>query len=224
MTTSKHNETTGDPNLGPDHAKDLESLDAHITQHWGASPEVLHEIYSEYVHIDLYVVPATPTRPFHSVITAGMSHKPMTVPPGYEHCRYCELVIALPMDWPIDKEHFADEKNWWPFRQLKQAARFPHASGSGLWYGHTIANEDPPESFAQGIQFCAGIISIPSLCPREAWMLIVRPDKEVYFFSFLPIYRSELDHAREHGSDALFERLDELDVTELIQRNRPKAV
>src|SRR5262249_25694304 len=155
---------------------------------------------SEYVHIDLHIIPASTDRPYHVIITTGMSDRPMITKDGASH--YCELLLALPPDWPIRKEDFNDEKFWWPFRHLKQTARFPHVVKTLLWYGHTVANEDPPRPFHQTVPYCGGILSIPALCQKEAWSIHVREGKEVFFFSFLPLYDAELRFAWEKGSDA----------------------
>ncbi len=223
-TTRKYGSPSGDPNLGRESARDLGALDDHIEKWWGKAPEVFHEIVSEYVHIDLTIVPATPERPYHSVITTGMSDRPMNPPnPGPGHS-YCELVLALPPEWPTKQEAFSDEKVWWPLRRLKMAARFPHIYSTWLWYAHTLADEGPAKPFADDVGFSASIISMPVLVPSDALSVKIRDDKTVNFFSYVPIYESELLYAREHGSDALFEKLDEAAATELIQKDRPRVV
>ncbi len=217
----KYDGPKGDPKLGAESAQDLELLGQHITQWWGDAPEVFHEIASEYVHIDLHIVPASADRTHHTVITTGMSDRPMKFK-GED--RYCELLLALPPEWPIKKESFVDEAVWWPFRHLKQTARFPHVYETFLWYGHTVANEDPPKPYHQTANFCGGILSIPMLCAEGARKLKIREKKEVFFFSFLPIFGPELRFAQQNGSSALFEKLDDLNVSELIRVNRKSAI
>ena len=224
MKPRRHDAPSGRPELGEESTRDLESVSEHIARWWGDAPEVFHEIVSDYVHIDLTVVPASDDRPYHSVVTTGMSDRPMNAPEGRGNCRYCELLLALPPEWPIKHDQLADEKVWWPYRHLKQAARFPHVYDTWLWYGHSLANGEPAEPFADDVGFCAGILSIPVLCPKEAWSLRVREDKVVHFFSFIPIYETEFRYAWEDGSDALFDRLDDLDLSELVWKDRPCTV
>jgi hypothetical protein len=212
----------GDPNLGKESARDLEVLGNHICRWWGDVPEVFHELMSEYVHLDLHIAPATPSRPYHVIITTGMSDRPMIAPDGSNH--YCELLLALPSDWPIRKQDLGDERVYWPLRQLKQTARFPHVVKTCLWYGHTVANEDPPQRFHDTVPFCGGILSIPTLCPKEAWSVHVRDGKKVFFFSFVPLFERELRFAWNKGSEALFKELDRISVTELIQIDRKCVV
>jgi hypothetical protein len=216
----RYGEPAGDPNLGFESARDLEAIGDHIERQWGKVEEVFHEIVSEYVHIDLHVVRATAERPYHFLVTSGMSDRPMTVPEGSDECGYAELLVALPEGWPVDHAGFHDERNYWPFRQLKQAARFPHIHQTWFWYGHTFANGDPPEAYAPDVSFCASILSIPALCDQAAWQLEISPEKRIQFFSLIPIYEEELRFAWSNGSDALFERLDGIDITELISQNR----
>ncbi len=213
----------GDPNLGGESSRDLEILTNHICRWWGDVPEVFHEIYSEYVHIDLHLVQARPEHPYHVVITTGMSDRPMTTS-GEGPDRYCELLLALPPEWPIREEDFKDERFWWPYRHLKQTARFPHAFKTCIWYGHTVSNEDPPQRFHETAPFCGGILSIPALCPKEAWSINIREGKEVFFFSFVPLFEPELRFAWENGSDALFEELDRINLNELIRIDRMSVV
>jgi hypothetical protein len=217
----RYDHPSGNPRLGPESAADLDVIGDHIEKWWGASPEVFHEIHSEYVHLDLHIVPASPTRPYHTVVTSGMSDRPMKAPKDCEADCHCELLIALPPEWPLEKEAFDDERVWWPFRQLKESARFPHVYDTRLWYGHTLANEDPPQPYADDTEFCAGVLSLPLLCPDEARTLTIRKDKVVHFFSFIPLYLNELMFARANGSKALFAKLDGQGVTELIRKGRP---
>jgi len=224
MTPQKYDAPKGEPRLGPESAHDLEQLSKHITQWWGDAPEVFHEIVSEYVHIDLHLIPATADRPYHTIVTSGMSDRPMKLMPGHEAERYCELVMALPPTWPIRSEEIQTEDKWWPFRHLKQTARFPHVYDTRIWYCHTIANEDPPQPFYAGVPFVGGILSVPVLCPKDAWTCTISPEKKVHFFAFVPLHDAELRFAWESGSNALFEKLDGADINEVITPDRKSVV
>lgn len=216
----RYGSPTGDPELGFESAKDLSAIDSHIARYWGNVDEVFHEIASDYVHIDIHLVRATANRPYHVLITSGMSDRPMKVPEGSEECGYSELVMALPATWPVDYASFTDEKVYWPFRILKQVARFPHLHQTWLWYRHTFANSEPPEAYADDTSFCASILSLPMLCSQEGVRLRISPEKEIQFLSLVPIYYEELKFAWESGSDALFERLDEINLNELVDKGR----
>jgi hypothetical protein len=206
--------------MGFESARDLEAITDHIERYWGSIHEVFHEIRSEYVHIDVHIVKATPERPYHVLITSGMSDRPMIVPEGSEDLGYAELVIALPAEWPVEYSEFDDERNYWPVRLLKQTARFPHVHSTWLSLGHTIANGDPPAPYAEDVPFCAGILWIPSLCGEGAWSLNISPEKQIRFFSLIPVYEEEVRFAWSAGTDALFDKLDEVEISELVQKRR----
>ena len=56
--------------------------------------------------------------------------------------------------------------------------------------------------------------------PEEFATLQVNPDKTIYFFSVVPIYRQEMQLKLDHGTEALLDRLDRANVTELIDPRR----
>jgi hypothetical protein len=66
-------------------------LDA-IVSHIGKPETVLHELVSELVHVDIHVVVPTPKRNCYTLVTSGMSDRPMNVPAGLEELRFAELV------------------------------------------------------------------------------------------------------------------------------------
>ena len=94
----------------------IEEISDHIEKHIGKIHQVFHELVSDQVHIDVYWVKPTPKRPFHTLVTSGMSDKPMNTPDGVDDCDFAELSICLPEDWKVSQEDFKDEKNYWPVR------------------------------------------------------------------------------------------------------------
>src|SRR6478736_6629065 len=107
----------GDPEL-------VAAIDAHITEHFGPVENVFHEIISPYVHIDLHIVMPTEERPAITVVTSGMSERPMRSPAGD---LYAELMLVLPSTWPTpDDPDFESPSGYWPYRLLKELARLPH--------------------------------------------------------------------------------------------------
>jgi len=91
--------------------RSIERIARHIEAHIGKIEMVFHELISDLVHIDVYWVKPTPGRDFHTLITTGMSDRPMTVPEGEGTSPYAELMICLPSSWPISREAFKDEEN-----------------------------------------------------------------------------------------------------------------
>lgn len=216
----RYEKTAPDSGLPETVARYLEPISQHIEACWGESDTVFHEIVSEYAHIDVHIIKATDQRPFHTLITSGMSDRPMTVPEGAEECRLAELVISLPPSWPMDEESWKDERHWWPFRWLKQLARFPHEYGTWLFCGHTIPNDDPPVPFATSTEFCGMLLASPVLCSETGGCLVIDDATNIYFHSLIPIYREEMGFALNHSSEELLDRLGEAGVSELLEVGR----
>src|SRR4051794_32608719 len=59
----------------------LQAISDHIETHIGKIGVVLHEIASDYIHVDVHHIPPTVDRNFHSFVTSGMSNRPMKVSP-----------------------------------------------------------------------------------------------------------------------------------------------
>ena len=203
---------------------DIEKIEQHIEKYIGKIETVFHEIASHLVHVDVLVVKPTPQRNFYTLITSGMSHQPMKPPPQVEQCKFAELLICLPPEWPgfTEKYEVLDKANW-PVQLLKMLARFPHEYDTWLWNGHTMPNGDPPKPYADGTKLSGMIIAPPLLVPKGFHSLEIDANKTIFFFSILPIYPEEMDCKLKKGSNALFKLLDEHKVTELLIIDRPSV-
>ena len=137
--------------LGPAHGDPgyIERVNAHVEKYVGTIAMVWHEIVSAGIHLDVLHVSPTQARPFHTFVTCGMGEKPMTVPQGIK-VRFAELTLSLPASWPVTREAFADEANYWPIRWLKNLGRMPLGHNTWLAPGHTVPNGDPPLPFRPG--------------------------------------------------------------------------
>jgi Suppressor of fused protein (SUFU) len=202
----------------------IDAVSAHIEQHIGPINQVWHEIASEYVHIDVHHVAATPDRPWHVLVTTGMSAKPMTVPTGVpDDFRHAELMISLPMDWDVSEAAFAAEDNYWPVRWLKSLARLPHQYNTWLSDAHTIPNGDPAEPLSTGTRL-SGFIVLPSFeLDPEQLQLTLQDGRVIRFWSLLPLHADEMTFKLRKGADALIERLDERGVTSVVDSQRPSV-
>jgi hypothetical protein len=209
------------PPLVAPHSDNLDAVENHIRAHLGEPERVFHELISTTVHIDVHIVPATPERPWISLVTSGMSDLPMTVPEGAEDWRFAELMIRVPADWPLSQEDFKDEANYWPVRWLKQLARLPHEYGSWLSYGHSIPNGNPPEPFAPGCPFTGVVLSPPWTGGEGFATLYLIDGTPVHFWSVVPLHPAEIDFKLKLGSEALFERLAAAGASDLVDLSRP---
>jgi hypothetical protein len=198
----------------------IDAIGRHISAHLGEVHGVYHEIVSDLVHIDVHVISPTADRDFVTLITSGMSDRPMHVPEGGEDYRYAELMICLPPDWPVDQKDFEDEANWWPFRLLKQLARLPHEYDTWLGLGHSIPNGDPPVPYHPNNLLCCALL-LPPVTTSEAFdQLVISDDKVINFYALVPIYKKEMDLKLENGADALLDRFAENGITEILDISR----
>ncbi len=208
-----------EPRISGGDSELIEAVEAHIVAHFGDGGTVFHELISDQVHIDIHFIPATAERRFHYLVTSGMSERPMAVPEGQEQCRFAELCLALPADWPISQEAFSNEENYWPVRWLKVLARFPHQLSTWLWWGHSMPNGDPAEPI-ENTGFTGFVLLGPQLAPAGFESLHLDDGREIWFLSPYPVYPDEMSLKLNEGSEALEERLLEANVTECIIRNR----
>jgi Suppressor of fused protein (SUFU) len=215
----RHERRTGDSEIPGGSAEDYDAIAQHAETHWGKVETVFREFMSAYVHVDVLFVKVTKERPFHFLITSGMSDRPMPAPEGAEDYRYLEMVISLPPEWPLDDESFKDELNWWPVRWLKKLARFAHEYNAWAIWGHTIAKDEPPVRFAANTKFCSLQLCVPTLCDAGALLRINDP-KSVRFYSLIPIYLGKMEFALKSGGKSLIEKLGDADVAELLNLKR----
>ncbi|WP_282164536.1 suppressor of fused domain protein [Cellulophaga baltica] len=201
----------------------MEEISDHIEAHIGEIHMVFHEIVSEQVHIDVHWVKPTKEHPFHTLITSGMSDKPMNTPEGVEGCDYAELSICLPEEWKISEEDFKDENNYWPIRFLKYLARFPHEYNTWLSYGHTIPNGNPPEAFAENTKLNTMIL-LPSILFGDKFPILELENKTITFYTLIPLYDEEVALKMAKGVDALFAGFDKFGLTDVLQINRPNTI
>jgi hypothetical protein len=203
----------------------IDAIDEHLTRAFpGYDGAVFHEIVSDLVHVDVYLVPATEERPWSTLVTCGMAQRPMSVPEGLEDYRYAELMLALPADWALDADSWEDERWYWPIRLLKMLARLPHEYETFLYSSHTIPNLDPPEPYARGTELCAALISRPELVPEEVESLTVSDGRVVQLWGVFALHRDEMELKLQEGVESLLPRLHAAGITELVDPVRPSVV
>lgn len=218
----RHESQESPPVYAEENSTYLELVTRHVETHIGPVQGVFHEIISPHVHLDVLFVAPTPSRNFHTLVTCGMGLHPMNVPEGAEAYRYAELMLCLPADWPLSETALRNEVNYWPIRALKTLARLPHEYNTWLYLAHTIPNGDPAEAYADNTKLSSMIVSIPETIPsaRNFFTLTAAPEKDVHFFSLVPLYKEEMDFKLNQGHEALFDKLKAAGVTELIQPDR----
>jgi hypothetical protein len=208
------------------------AISEHIERHLGPVSGVYHELLSDKVHLDVHVVPPSADFPFYTLVTSGMSDRPMAVPPEAspdEAPPFAELCILLPSTWDIPADPadivttFADENVYWPIRWLKILARFPHQYSTWLGFGHTFPNGENAEPFADTTELgCMLLLTALSL-PEEFQTLVISPEKTVHFYTLYPLYREEMVLKTRHGVDTLIDRFEDYNIGDVLDLTRPNT-
>ena len=219
----RHKDRERDFELATGEEETIEAITAHIEEHIGEIDQVWHELVSDLVHVDVHQVPPSEERPFWTLVTSGMSDRPMTVPEDAEDYVLAELMICLPPEWPVSEEDFNDENNYWPMRLLKVLARLPHEYETWLGPGHTVPNgSDEPTPYADNNSFVCALMMSPGLVlPEEVAVLELPDGRKINFYTVWPLHQSEVDLKLNRGLDALLDHFQTHQVTELVDLNRP---
>jgi hypothetical protein len=190
-------------------AQHMEELSDHFQAHLGVEPYVLHEIVSDVIHLDVFVYPATDSRPWHFLTTCGVSALPMpNTPKGLSP--FAEVCAALPRDWPLAQNGMEDrseadaEANYWPIRTLKLLGRLPHTEGHFLRTFISIPSSYPDSTPYSGTEFYGVMLAPPAILPDEAMALKLK-DKTVLFPMLAPMTLAEMDFKMQGAADCLWE-------------------
>ncbi len=203
---------------------DDERIAQHIDTHIGTPEYVYREIETDVLAVSIHVVEPSPTRNYYTLITSGMSARPMTT--DATHLRYAELLICLPNTWRMGQVAFQTDGDvyYWPLRWLKTLARLPHLTDSCLRLFQAVPNSDPPQPLAANTDLCALLIADPVLFDDGVRKLHVDDDRTVNFYGVVPLLGDELAYLRQHGGYDLLEKLTFRGVTELVNVERRSVV
>ncbi len=197
-----------------------DTIARHVERHLGPVAAVFHELISDAVHLDVHWVKPTPVRPYHFLVTSGMSDRAMAVPDRVDAPRHIELVVTLPERWWIGEEAFASDNWYWPVRQLKTLARFPHTYDTWLGEGHTVTNDDPPQPLAPGTRLCGALLRAPQHVPQAFRELKLDRGKTIRFLAVVPLYEEEMALKMREGTDALVAALRRHGVSDVVEPTR----
>ena len=174
---------------------------------------------TESLPMALLHVPATEFKPFHLLVTAGMSAEAMTLPDDLEAepPTRVELVLGLPEDWPLMNP---GPEHAWPVRLLADLARFPSEFSGWIGEGHTIPNGDPMVPYAASTQTACALIAPALSVPGDGQTIRLPGDAQAQLLGVVPLFPYEVDLKLKEGSAGLFERLDAHRVTEVLDPHR----
>ena len=206
----------GDPNTP-------EEIDYHLSKYFKDDDiSVFHELVSDKIHVDIYLIKANNERNYNILMTSGMSSLPMNVPEEFKESEYAEIIALLPKDWPLEQKYFENENYYWPIRQLKSLARMPVTYNTWLGEGHTIANGDPAQPFADNNHF-VGIVLLPSVTLPKDFLTIKTKEKVIHVYSMIPLYKEEMDYKLKKGVNKLLSKFNKYGIKEIIDTTRVNA-
>ena len=195
---------------------ELEALQAHISEHFGEVNQVIHEVVSPDIHVDLAVIEPKQESDHYIVCTMGMGAHRMNVPynmRGHGLDR-AELFLTLPKHWNLESE---DETDYWPLRWLKILARLPIQEDTWLGYGHTVPNK---KAFADNTELSGVILTGAAGFGEEACECTLPDGNCVTFYRVIPLYEEEMKYKLEYGADALLDLMKEEDLSDVLDVNR----
>jgi suppressor of fused protein SUFU len=187
-----------------------QQIRSHVERHIGRIEHVFSRDPAQGTPDVLHVQPVN-SRPYHTLITAGMSSVAMQVPADVSAPQRLELMMTLPEGWKPSDD--------WATRLLQSLSKIPRERAGWLGWGHTVPNGDPAQPLAPHTELC-GVIVAPSLLVPVAFYELDIDGERVAFYSAIPLYREELElHARA-GMAALLERLLHNDINDVVYLKR----
>jgi hypothetical protein len=196
----------------------LQQIRSHVERHIGRISDVFPGDAANGTADVLHVRPVN-SRPYHTLVTAGMSDVAMPVPSEIDAPARIELMMTLAEGWKFGDDA-SDERRHWPVRLLQSLSRIPREKrDSWLGWGHTVPNGNPPQPLAPRTALC-GVIIAPSLLVPVAFYEVNIEGARVGFYSAIPLYQEELALTASEGMAALLERLVQKDINDVIDLKR----
>ncbi|MCH2035201.1 MAG: suppressor of fused domain protein [Tenacibaculum sp.] len=199
----------------------VQTIDNHLDLFFDESTDIVvfDEIESETIHRDIFFIKATEDRPFHILLSCGMSALPMNVPSDIDSSEYAEVMILLPKEWNLEYQSFSDERNYWPIRIMKELMILPHPNKTWLGFGHSLGHEDDDE-LAEGIGFNSVILVNSVELSEEFTQITLDDNKTIDIYTLIPLYKEELKFKKKHGTMKLLEKFDEFGIEEIVKLGR----
>jgi hypothetical protein len=199
----------------------VQIVDSHLDQFFdeNANIVVFDEIESETIHRDIFFIKAKEDRPYHILLSCGISALPMTIPEDIESSEFVEIMILLPKEWNLEYESFSDENNYWSIRIMKEIMILPHEKNTWFGYGHTYGHEEG-EEFADGIGFNSIMLAYSMELSDDFTQIEIENDKAVDIYTLIPLYKEELEFKKKNGASALLERFDKFGIEEIVRVGR----
>jgi len=98
--------------------KDNELILNHIERYIGKIEKSIHDQRFELAPLSIHIIPKTHDQKYSALVTSGLSFLPMSPPNPMKFFRYSELIIKLPLDWPLPIDILKKDDFIWPIEQL----------------------------------------------------------------------------------------------------------
>ncbi|MDE6579554.1 MAG: suppressor of fused domain protein [Ruminiclostridium sp.] len=188
--------------------KDSDILKKYIKKHYGKTQSFYRDYSSSGVHPDIAIIPPNFAKPFYTLVTTGLgAHKinpPASVPLNVKadfHDRV-EFILTLEKNWPLDEK---TEEIYWPLHLLRDAAKL--AAEKDCCFGEFPVIE-MPKYYDPLNKFMGALLVEPEVDISDDSSLCKLSDgSSVKFLQFIPLFREEIRHRKEHGGEPLYKAL-----------------
>ncbi len=189
----------------------MEEIEDHFDKCFpGRETSVFHELLSlpGELHIDVHFMCDPENANPIVVYTTGMSDFLMVIPDDVEEERNkyerAELMMYLPVDWPVNDDDFNKDVNYWPIKLLKTLARFPQKYSTWLGPGHTVPNTEGTRPYNRSTKL-NGVILLPPA--DELGLFTAKDGTLINIYGVVPLYKEEMNYKLKHGVNALIDKL-----------------
>ena len=196
---------------------------AHIEKHLGPITATFRREDSD-SPVDLLWLRPSANRPYHTLITLGLSDRPMDIPDDVANknaAERAELMIMLPPEWNISPDNLKSEQGYWPIAWLTMLADFARTPGNWLGTGYVFPNGEPMSAIAD-TPF-SGVLILPPFVSHahEACVFHSRDGTRLNLYALIPLYPGEIELKTAQGLDVLLERFDESGInSEVVNIHR----
>jgi hypothetical protein len=200
----------------------LRDVVEHVAEHFGKPNEKSLELESP-AGLPLYAhsFPPAGKRKCVTLVTSGMSARPLNTPPDEIAYQFAELYMHLPADWPTDLKTLQKKTEAkWPFELLGRLANQPHLEKD--WLGGpfaVVANGEPPAPLGKGVTFTAALLST-SDSELERFS---RGGRITHLYLVTPIYTEEYGLVRKDGPEALIKLFKKHKISQTYDPKRPNV-
>lgn len=198
---------------------ELDEYEAYIKKAFGKYEEVLHEIVSPDIHLDVIIIPPSEQEDYYKLITMGAGAYAMNVPSELEQyeLEHAEYVIYLPKEWNIKSNA---QKDYWPIGMLKQIARIPIYCDTWLGFGHTVHGDEKKSPFSENTMLNSFLLLNAVGMDGEICEIKLKSGKHIRFYQLMVLYQEELEYKIKTNVEELLNRFPDEEFPPVVYPNR----